>query len=129
MTEKMAVFAPMARASVITATAVKPRLFRNIRSPKRKSCASVPITCQRHLPAWSWLYGLALEDTCEFVLCHGVVERREIAQLELVEVSGGRKSVSSSTNQTRAWVPIQIPKKAGRCRLAHGLKVCGLENV
>src|SRR5208283_3916338 len=131
MTEKIAVVAPMARASVITATAVKPRFFRNMRSPKRKSCASVPITCECNLPAWSWLYGLALEDTCEFGLrlCHRVVERGKIGPVELVEVSVGRKLVGSGADQTRAWAPIQIPKKAGRCRLAHGLKVCRLENV
>src|SRR5436305_90302 len=35
---KMAVFAPIPIASVRTATAVKPRLFRNVRKPYRRSC-------------------------------------------------------------------------------------------
>src|SRR5262249_53271585 len=46
-TLKIAVFAPMPRLKVITATTVKPGLLRNMRAAYRKSCQSVCITCSR----------------------------------------------------------------------------------
>src|SRR5437879_5764983 len=42
-TVKIAVLAPMPRASVKTATAVKPGFFASIRKAYRKSCQSVPM--------------------------------------------------------------------------------------
>src|SRR5580700_396858 len=42
-TLKIAVFAPMPRAKVRTATAVKPGLFASIRQPYRMSCSKVSI--------------------------------------------------------------------------------------
>src|SRR5262245_16809058 len=53
-TLKIAVFAPMPRASVRTAVAVKPGFFINIRAPKRRSCQSVCISN-------SWVNGCAME--------------------------------------------------------------------
>ena len=48
--EKIAVLAPIARANVMTATAVKPRLLRSMRSPYRKSCFRVPMVYKLDLP-------------------------------------------------------------------------------
>jgi hypothetical protein len=42
-TLKIAVFAPIPSASIITASAVKPGFFHNIRAPYRRSCSSVCI--------------------------------------------------------------------------------------
>src|ERR1700693_3462988 len=53
MTENMAVFAPMPRVSVSTATTVKPGLFASIRTAKRTSWISAPmIRLPARLPAY-----------------------------------------------------------------------------
>jgi len=49
MTLKMAVLTPMPRASVNTATAVKPGLRRNCRAPRRRFCDRISTFLQPHM--------------------------------------------------------------------------------